>query len=394
MFYSFLTSWNNQLPHQPCLSLNRIIECCKSELYENVEAYRLFIDESYASIFCQLRSYIDDKRFNQPIGDIFPLILANAFNIQLCILNVKQDQSVDVINVQPDKVTHGNHDSLYLHRVNDNHFNGLVRNQILKHVVTEQIQYSRSFLIKHNSDIQITRNTRKILFEFNIWKPRNHLNKHVLEPALQESAESNPWIAVKHKSCCSKKVIDQNKTSSDLADFADYNIYSNLENASHSKDDVTVQGKYTPNRSKISKQPELNIKVGLLNARSVCNKALSVRDLIATNEIDILTLTETFNITDSVVSELLPEGYAIAFNLRDDGRKGGGVAIIYREEMKCSILGKYNNPTLDGILVKLNISSTIVNICIIYAPESKTNHSAHDRFIKDLSPILLTMCLH
>ena len=46
-----------------------------------------------------------------------------------------------------------------------------------------------------------------------------------------------------------------------------------------------------------------------------------IRDLIVDEKLDVLALTETFQLTDSVIGELLPPGYDIAYNLRNDGRR-------------------------------------------------------------------------
>ncbi|KAK3086528.1 hypothetical protein FSP39_019678, partial [Pinctada imbricata] len=73
-----------------------------------------------------------------------------------------------------------------------------------------------------------------------------------------------------------------------------------------------------------------------LNCRSVKNKSISISDFIVSNDIDILAVTETWLGTDVdqiVLKELIPDGYTIYHKPRLD-RKGGGVAIIGRQNFK------------------------------------------------------------
>ena len=78
------------------------------------------------------------------------------------------------------------------------------------------------------------------------------------------------------------------------------------------------------------------IKVGHLNARSVCNKSEIIRDLIIDQFIDILCLNETWlNENDtSVIQSLVPDTHKFFHNPRVQGR-GGGVAIISNKNLQC-----------------------------------------------------------
>ena len=49
-----------------------------------------------------------------------------------------------------------------------------------------------------------------------------------------------------------------------------------------------------------------------------CNKALLIRDVIVDEQVYILVLTEAFMLNDSVIAELLPNGYNIVYNLRNE----------------------------------------------------------------------------
>ena len=68
----------------------------------------------------------------------------------------------------------------------------------------------------------------------------------------------------------------------------------------------------------------------LLNARSVKNKRLLIKDWVVDNNIDILVLTETWlqpdNKDDHIIGELTPTGYSFYHSPRQI--RGGGVGIV------------------------------------------------------------------
>ena len=77
-----------------------------------------------------------------------------------------------------------------------------------------------------------------------------------------------------------------------------------------------------------------------LNCRSVKNKALSIADLVASRNIYILALTETWPgtcIDAQVLSELVPPGYDI-LHVASPDKRGGGVAVLFREELVLNII--------------------------------------------------------
>ena len=92
--------------------------------------------------------------------------------------------------------------------------------------------------------------------------------------------------------------------------------------------------------------PISNLTVSYLNAGSIKNKTFGIRDYIISEDIDIMALTETWLYADeeessTYINEITPPGYAIKEVARQDGRIGGGVAIIYKKGvhkvvLKCS----------------------------------------------------------
>ena len=120
------------------------------------------------------------------------------------------------------------------------------------------------------------------------------------------------------------------------------------------------------------------------NARSLNNKTKCVYDYLSSNECDLFSLTETWlskgvspdlNPNRVTLAGALPEGYMLEHAPRKDGRKGGGVGMIYSEQInveKQEISKKYNQFELLTISVRFKASK--VNIAIVYRPSpSKKN---------------------
>jgi hypothetical protein len=400
LFYSFVASWNSQFPHRPKTTLDAVIKCCLQEYHRGIDLYANFIDESISDRDTQLQRYIERKNYNQPICDIFPQILANGFCVNVSILNEKRDQQFEYF--QAPTISENCTDTLYLHRINDNHYNGLVGREISKIPnAPQKCTYSRDFLLSANSSGQISRPVRKTLFKYQLWKPRvfqNHSKKWTL--VRRKNKKSRLDSTTKQFGSGPKTSDDENISGPALS-----NIFSVLSESEDTTNVVTADIKPHPDKhiktkSKLTKSKSVpsnkytvssdeGIKIGLLNPCSVCNKALLIRDLINTDDLDILALTEVWQPTDPILSQLVPDGYNVVLNLRCDGRKGGGVAVVHRDNIKCSILEKYNFPSLDAILVKLIASGKVFHLCVLYASESKVNATSSNRFIKEFSPILL-----
>ena len=342
LFHSFLSSWNDQVK-SPRLDLDGVWSAATSEWHSNRSLYLPFINTTTVSADDQWKRYLFEKQYNQPIGDIFPHILANTFKLDIIILNELHQGTFEKINV-----TSANSDSLslYLHRVNDNHYNGIggVLAQKKPNVNT-RISYSRDNLIALNNKGNVARSVRKSLFKNKIWNPRSANNNK--EPVLNHNLQSQQSVNVNNQTDCDKPECTLNTI-----------------NSPH------------------------GIKIGLLNPCSVCNKALLIRDYIIDNCLDVLAITEVWSLTDSVIAELKPEGYDIKYNLRNDGRKGGGVALICKNSLKLNELSKFNFKSYEAILASFKVNAQFVYVFLVYAPRTKTSKSYHDEFIAEFDPVL------
>ena len=133
------------------------------------------------------------------------------------------------------------------------------------------------------------------------------------------------------------------------------------------------------------------LQLGLLNARSVRNKSLSIADLIIDRKLDILAITETWlkgDITDNViVGELVPSGYSILSVPRTD-RVGGGVALIFRENLVVKLKPSSQFESFEYMEVELRVSASapMIRAVLIYSPKPKSCDSeASDMFVEDFT---------
>ena len=122
----------------------------------------------------------------------------------------------------------------------------------------------------------------------------------------------------------------------------------------------------------ISLKKSLDVKMCLLNAQSVRNKAALLMDYIIEEDLDMMAITETWlrpgSLDNITVGEITPCGYSMLHKPRETGR-GGGVGIIFRdninvnmESMNCSY------QTFECMQVTAVIRSFTYSIAIIYRP--------------------------
>jgi exonuclease III len=121
-----------------------------------------------------------------------------------------------------------------------------------------------------------------------------------------------------------------------------------------------------------------SIILGCFNVRSVQSKSALIHDLIAENNIDILSLQETWLTSDTypaIKCDIAPPGYTVEHVYRPSvaGRpsRGGGLAIVYRDHYKTHSIDLHVKPT-SFEMQSLIISSTTPPILLlnIYQPRS------------------------
>ena len=87
--------------------------------------------------------------------------------------------------------------------------------------------------------------------------------------------------------------------------------------------------------------------------------------------------------------ELLPPGYEIVHKPRQD-KRGGGVAVIARTELRCKLKIALALTSFEAIIVTITSDQKVINMCVVYAPECKQSSAqSHNTFISEFTPILI-----
>ena len=180
---------------------------------------------------------------------------------------------------------------------------------------------------------------------------------------------------------------------------------------------IPSASKFNSNLKKITLCPQSDlvpaklINIGLLNCRSVVYKTLAIKDHIVDNDCDLFAITESWLSPSShpplnsgailpgkccrdkhVIKSLVPSGYKFLHIPRD--RKGGGVALIYKEGIdikpqECRIYS-----TFEYMECLLKSNSRWVRLLILYRPPpSKENRLTYKAFISEFTCILEILSL-
>jgi exonuclease III len=106
-----------------------------------------------------------------------------------------------------------------------------------------------------------------------------------------------------------------------------------------------------------------------------------VNDYITEHNLDVLVLTETWltkKTEDRLSAEVLPKGYAMLHRMRD-AKRGGGVAVIFRNSIKAEVTKRSPDAKLFELLeVKIESGGSCVQLIVVYRPDRKTEF--HEEF--------------
>ena len=166
------------------------------------------------------------------------------------------------------------------------------------------------------------------------------------------------------------------------------------------------------------------IKTALLNIRSLGNKSFLINDFITSHNLDFLFLTETWldnKNSAAIVIEATPPNFN-TFTVSRDGKKGGGVAALYRNKFQCKQVHfgefasfeylsfllkhpqqilfltvyrppKYCSSFLDDLTDLLSLTSTEYD-CLVMAGDFNVHFdNTLDKYAKELTVILETFGL-
>ncbi|XP_062400145.1 uncharacterized protein LOC134089717 [Sardina pilchardus] len=132
--------------------------------------------------------------------------------------------------------------------------------------------------------------------------------------------------------------------------------------------------------------PSNRLKAGLFNIRSLTNKASLVSDFIMDHKLDFLCLTETWQQSNDFfhLNQAVPHGFVYICKSRSSGR-GGGLALLYRENMKLTPLSVPDHTSFELLAVQIK-GPTPTIIAVLYRPPKLSN-----TFIPELSTVLTAL---
>ncbi|XP_026055013.1 uncharacterized protein LOC113108674 [Carassius auratus] len=130
-----------------------------------------------------------------------------------------------------------------------------------------------------------------------------------------------------------------------------------------------------------------SIKMGLLNARSISNKAFILNDFMMSCSLDFFFITETWlNPGDQMaLGELTPPGCDSLNSPRTAGR-GGGVATVFRNTFKCRLLSTQIYSSFEVQLLKIDTLDSFF-CALVYRPP-KWNKDFIQQFSDFLSGLM------
>ena len=135
------------------------------------------------------------------------------------------------------------------------------------------------------------------------------------------------------------------------------------------------------------------VQFGLWNARSVTKKSALLCDIIQSNKLDILAVTETWinsDINNSQIPELLN-------NLQDFkilqvsrvSAKGGGVGFFLRKAFNSLILHDFNPKSFELIDMLLRLKDFTCRVILIYMPPpSRKNKLTTNMFLDEFAQLI------
>ena len=143
---------------------------------------------------------------------------------------------------------------------------------------------------------------------------------------------------------------------------------------------------------------QTNVKVCCLNPRSVKNKTLAISDYIISNNLDLLAVTETWlgtTVDKTCISELVPSYYQIKHVPRS-GRRGGGVALIYKNSIDIKIVessrdtrSQFSN--FEFMDCNVTINGYSLRLAVIYRPPpTRENGFKTNDFLEQEWPVFLS----
>ena len=138
----------------------------------------------------------------------------------------------------------------------------------------------------------------------------------------------------------------------------------------------------------------INVQLGVFNAQSVKNKAVSISEEIKNNEVSLLVLSETWlNQTSNgtVLHDLLPDRYSIVHE-PCVAKQVGGVAVVHRNTITVRKQLYKNTATTAFEVLERSIvigEHSTQSLCVYRPPSSLVT-----AFLDEFEDLLYSHCFH
>jgi hypothetical protein len=137
------------------------------------------------------------------------------------------------------------------------------------------------------------------------------------------------------------------------------------------------------------------VQAALFNARSVCNKAEKVHELIVDHNLKMLAVTETWlkDTDGSIVIDLCPPNYTMLQKCRplNKGERGGGVGLILSNDITAKEVPGEERKTFEYIATKVMSKERLLLIVIYRPPTSRKNNFTLTAFLEEFEDFLAEM---
>lgn len=355
LMHSVVSSWNQQLQRRD-ITLHCLMSKIFIETVINTDLYLGFVSPA-TKLFTSLRRYLINKSYDNDFCDIVPLIIANALQVNLHIINVNSIQTFDDILISCNGTSV---DTILIYRCRD-HYDAVQvlhpdhmpvmlpentsfeppDNSPVSINKTSPLIYSSNFLRSLNSHGKVSRKTRKLLFRHNIWKPNQTYSSEWIKSQKlnRRKRGGKSWTNVKAKQVCLRK--------------------SNPNNLIHIEINKRLHGTSSLNYM-------------LYNTRSVVAKPLAINELVAENDLDILCICETWIQPgdDAKVNEMCPNNFAFYGKSRNS--RGGGVGILVKDNIHVKENDYGHFSSFEYYCATLHLEKRKMKIVTVYRPPSSS----------------------
>ena len=112
------------------------------------------------------------------------------------------------------------------------------------------------------------------------------------------------------------------------------------------------------------------LHLSLVKIRSLYSKAEELKYYIFEKDTNVRAITETWinkDSTEESLKAIVPEGYGISSRSHQDGRRGGGIALVYNKRtvtLVDSIPSEFTDA--ECALFRINVNQKQLDVCVLY----------------------------